>query len=123
MDVHYRSVWLAHLQAWSDAWPLEFSWIHDGKIDDVVFKVLAILPMTGLPPSESFQNCMAEQWKVEGNCTGRASVMRTGESFGVCVSDASGLCRESGSSGVPSARSLSPPDGLMAAAHDNPKSC
>jgi hypothetical protein len=25
-------------------------WLHDGKSDDVVFKVLATLPMSGLPP-------------------------------------------------------------------------
>ena len=51
MDVYYRFGRLSLLQACSEAWPLEFPWIHDGKIDDAVFKALAIVPMTGLPPS------------------------------------------------------------------------
>jgi hypothetical protein len=32
MDVYYRLGRLSLLQAWSEAWPLEFPWIHDGKM-------------------------------------------------------------------------------------------
>jgi hypothetical protein len=47
--VIYRLGWLQQFQSWSEAKPHEFPWIHDGKVDDVVFKALAVLPMTGIP--------------------------------------------------------------------------
>jgi len=50
-DLIYRLGWIGQLKEWSEARPLEFPWIHDGKIDDAVFKALAILPMSELPPS------------------------------------------------------------------------
>jgi len=45
----YRLGWLSQLQAWSEARPEEFPWIKGDKIDDAVFKALAVLPMTGIP--------------------------------------------------------------------------
>jgi hypothetical protein len=47
--VIYRLGWLGQLQAWSEARPEEFPWIKGDKIDDAVFKALAVLPMTGIP--------------------------------------------------------------------------
>jgi hypothetical protein len=49
MMLIYRLGWLPQLQAWSEARPEEFPWIKDGKVDDAVFKALAVLPMRGMP--------------------------------------------------------------------------
>jgi hypothetical protein len=47
--VLYRLAWLGQFQAWSLEQASGFPWAHDGKVDDAVFKALAIVPMTGIP--------------------------------------------------------------------------
>jgi hypothetical protein len=48
--VFFRVSMLRMLQTIRDSEGLILPWLHDGKPDDAVFKVLATLPMTGLPP-------------------------------------------------------------------------
>ena len=47
----YRLAWLWWLQHFSEAGQLTFPWIDNGKVEDAVFKALAIVPMTGIPRS------------------------------------------------------------------------
>ena len=51
-DVYYRLSWLFWLQKFSEAGHLEFPWIHEGNIDDAVYKALASIQMTGMRPRE-----------------------------------------------------------------------
>jgi hypothetical protein len=48
--VFFRVSMLRILQMFSGSGALISPWLHDGKPDDAVFKVVATLPMTGLQP-------------------------------------------------------------------------
>src|ERR1700690_3946395 len=64
--VFLRISMLRMIQMLVESERLIFPWLHEGKPDDVVFKVLAALPMTGLPtsPSNGFPFDMEEFRKL-----------------------------------------------------------